>query len=553
MLRARRLVVLAAAALSLVAVSGCANDYTCFDYRDCPAEGGAPEGGVDARVDGHPDGGADAKKDGREQDGSAGDGGSDVQTSDAGDAKGDVETCDGTQAPSVASCVISEAYGVFVAPAANGGSDSGAGTRVSPYATITKALGSLGSLTRVYVCNGAYTDQVTVAGAVGIFGGLTCGSGADGGTLGPWVYAAGTHAIVAGSAPAFAIEVNAGSAVVDVEDMEFDGAPGTTASPSSIAAFATGSSNVTLRRVTLTAGAGAPGIGGAVGAIGALVSTTVNGVALASPSLNGQAAAGTTGGSATMCTCSVGGTTEGGAGGSNTTGGDADGTLGLPVQTAPTPATSTGAGSTGAACTASNTNGSNGSSAVPLVEGDGPAAAIGALDTTGWHPGGGTVGTNGAPGQGGGGGGIAPGGAGGGGACGGCGGSGGGFGAGGGASVALLAFDSPVQLFSAILTAAQAGAGGAGAAGGTGIAGGMRGSGTSCNGGNGGTGSTGGAGGGGAGGVSIGILYQGTPPVSDAMTTVTPGTAGAAGAGGDPGVNNGAPGVSVATQNASAL
>jgi hypothetical protein len=556
MLGGRRLLTLAAAALSLVVLGGCANNYTCVDYKTCPPEGGLADARTDAR-DGSSkpmrDGRVDAKVDGK----GMSDGGADVGTPDGGgDAKGDVSTCDGTQPPSTTACVISETYGVFVAPAANGGNDTtGSGTRTAPYATITKALSSLGALARVYVCNGSYTDQVTVTGAVGIFGGLTCGSigVGDSGTAGPWVYASGTKGTVTGAAPAFALEVNAGSNAVDAEDMEFDGAPGTSASLSSIAAFATGSSNVTLRRVTLTAGTGAAGASGTAGATGTLVSTSVGGVVLATPSLNGQPATSSAGGPATTCTCSVSGTSTGGAGGDSTNAGA--GQNGLPAQSTPTPATATGAGSTEGECSSVGTNGAFGSSAVPTIAGDGASAIVGTVDASGWHPGSGVVGTNGGPGQGGGGGGGVIGGNGGGGACGGCGGVGGGFGTGGGGSIALLAFDSPVQLFSATLTSSTGGAGGGGAGGGAGIAGGARGAGTgtACNGGNGGLGSTGGAGGGGAGGVSIGILYQGAAPVPDAASMITPGTAGALGTGGDPGTNDGAAGVSVATENASSL
>jgi hypothetical protein len=86
------------------------------------------------------------------------------------------------------------------------------------------------------------------------------------------------------------------------------------------------------------------------------------------------------------------------------------------------------------------------------------------------------------------------------------------------------------------------------------MSGGLRGvSSAACNGGNGGTGSTGGAGGGGAGGVSIGILYRGTAPTADGTTSITPAGAGTPGTGGDPGKNDGAPGVTAATQSASAL
>src|SRR3982074_2247061 len=51
-------------------------------------------------------------------------------------------TCDPSKAAHDAPCVGDEAYGVFVAPAASGGSDTdGDGSRAKPYATVAHALG----------------------------------------------------------------------------------------------------------------------------------------------------------------------------------------------------------------------------------------------------------------------------------------------------------------------------------------------------------------------------------------------------------------------------
>lgn len=83
-----------------------------------------------------------------------------------------------------------------------------------------------------------------------------------------------------------------------------------------------------------------------------------------------------------------------------------------------------------------------------------------------------------------------------------------------GASIALLAFDAPVQLDTCVLSA---GSGGRGQDGGYGGPGGLGGSGqagdlaqsSSKAGGKGGTGGCGGGAGGGAGGVAAGVVYQG--------------------------------------------
>jgi len=476
------------------------------------------------------------------------------------DAGPDVPTCDPTAPPSASACVLDAAYGVFVAPPSSGGSDlAGDGSARSPYGSLSHAIALLGSKTRVYVCDGVYTDQVVVTGPLSIFGGLTCGAGAAPGSAGPWAYRAGSRATLRGSAPAFAVEVNAAGSAVDVEDLEIDGAPGTSASPSSIALFATSSSSVTLRRTTLVAAPGFSGANAVAGAVGTLVSTSVGGQAITPATANGQPATALhAGGLSTTCTCGTGDTSVGGAGGSDPI--TPDGEPGLPASLTPTPSTDTGAGGTIMMCSVVQHGGVAGSNAVPAMAADGAAAsAPGTLDGTGWHPASGVAGPNGGAGQGGGGSGtrnLGPGGeAGGGGACGGCGGSGGGAGTGGGGSIALVAYDSPIQLFGATLTTSAAGTGGNGAAGGTGVAGGTGGVGfaASCSGGSGGAGATGGAGGGGAGGVSVGILYLGDLPLPDAATVITVGSAGTGGIGGDPGANDGPAGASAETVDATAF
>jgi hypothetical protein len=501
--------------------------------------------GHDAAIPPGPDASSDARVlDASAKDAHAADG--DTRTPDARTEDANVDTfiCDPAQPPSTSPCVLTSALGIFVAPPGNGGSDTlGDGTAASPFATFSHALANLGATRRVYVCDGIYTDQITVMGVVSIFGGLACGTGTSPGSVGPWAYVAGTKATLRGSSAAFALQVNAGSAAVDVEDLEIDATPGTSASPSSIAVFATTSTAVTMRRVTLVAAPGFAGASGSEGAAGALVTPS---------SLNGLGAGPHVPGAQVTCACSSGDMTVGGAGGPTSTT-DYSGASGLPVQSTPTPITATGAGGTIAMC-GSGLAGSNGSDATPAVAADGAAPTVpGSLDSTGWHPSSGAAGAIGGAGQGGGGGGSGPtarpsGG----GACGGCGGLGGGFGTGGGGSIALLAYEAPVQLVAATLSASAGGAGGDGAAGGAGVPGGAGGSGA-CSGGAGGTGASGGGGGGGAGGVSIGILYAGGMPVTDLTTQILPGTAGQAGIGGDPGKNNGVSGVSAPAQEASAL
>ena len=114
-------------------------DPFCSDDFCSYPEGGVSDGtSIDARGDGgtshHEGGHPDAKSDVH----MTKDAGSDVvQTADVGvDAKPDTGGCDPMQPPKAAACVITDALGVFVAPMANGGSDTaGSGTRKRPYAS----------------------------------------------------------------------------------------------------------------------------------------------------------------------------------------------------------------------------------------------------------------------------------------------------------------------------------------------------------------------------------------------------------------------------------
>jgi hypothetical protein len=574
MLRARSVLGLMSGVVASFALVGCSGSAACGDTRSCEvADASAPDAlaeaapprvdaGVDAPTVVSSDASADARVDAGEHE--AGTADASVSTDAASvtadaqseDVKVDTFVCDPTEPPSAGACVLEDGIGVFVALASNGGSDTvGNGSSASPYATLSHALASLGAASRVYVCNGAYTDQVTVTSAVTIFGGLSCGAPAATGSVGPWAYVAGTKATLRGASPAFVLQVNAGSAVVDIEDLEIDAAPGTIASPSSIAVFATSSTAVTLRRTTLVAAPGFEGASGSAGAAGTVASATAGTTPIVPASLAGQRAVVAVPGAATTCVCAAGDMTVGGAGGD---GAVLAGQGGLPGQTTPTPALATGAGSTESQCMGGIAP-SAGSDAIPSTAEAGVSAElVGVLDVMGWHPGSGGLGVNGAAAQGGGGAGMAlqirgPSFAGGGGGCGGCGGLGGGAGAGGGGSIALLAFDSPVQLVSATVSTSAGGAGGSGAGGGAGGAGGAGGGGNMCSGAAGGKGARGGPGGGGAGGVSIGILYTGVAPVTDVATQVLPGTAGVGGVGGDPGVNDGVVGVSGSVENVTAL
>ena len=135
--------------------------------------------------------------------------------------------CNPTADPKDDPCVLDDAYGVFVASAADldGGSPTsdagiaeGDGTAQHPFATIAQGLANLGRKSRVYVCNGVYGEQVSITTAVTVYGGLSCARGSTGRI---WSYA-GQSAQVTSPSPAYALSiasVDGGS--VTIEDMSF--------------------------------------------------------------------------------------------------------------------------------------------------------------------------------------------------------------------------------------------------------------------------------------------------------------------------------------------
>jgi hypothetical protein len=406
--------------------------------------------------------------------------------------------CDPAAEPKDApKCVVSD-FGVFVD--ATNGADANAGTKDAPVRTIAGALGKLSAKNRIYICEGTYAEHVELTSAVSLYGGFACGA---------WTYS-GTKAKVAPTNAGYALQVGNVSSPSTLSDLAFTAIPGTDATPSSVAAFVTKTTSLTLRRVDLVAGAGFKGKTPNQGSTLALMSSMPT-----AGTLNGNAGNTTIGGAAQLCTCVGGGTSRGGAGGNI----NGDGSAGVIAQAVADPAFATGLGSTFEECGVGQ-GGRPGSNA-PSAAGAAGASTLGAITENGWSPSSGSDGVAGTPGQGGGGGGGA-GGGGGGGACGGCGGEGGRGGGGGGASIALASLASPVALVASSLTSADAGEAGAGGGGGDGGAGGAKArGGLACDGGNGGKGGAGGGGGGGAGGISVGVLYKGAKPTLDTTKTTT--------------------------------
>jgi hypothetical protein len=444
-------------------------------------------------------------------------------------AAGAPSTCDGTLSPDADGCVISDAYGVFVAP--TGDDTTGDGTEAAPYATLTNALAKLGTIKRIYVCAAEYQEPSTleIPGGVSIYGGFGC----DGGV---WTYdSANNKASFKPMSPIGAELKNADG--VTLQDLSITADDATSPGASSFGMMVVSSDGVALTRVVIKAGKGGAGMAGSngdPGAPGSAPGADQNGLpgTCTSPSLKN-------GGKSASAIC----TSQGGNGGAG-------------YQTAaPLPEQNGGPGSP-----VLSANGGPGGIAVgdpgaPGTFGKGGADGLlglvaeptGSFSGTGYTVASGAAGLSGKPGQGGGGGGasfVSPscvGSSGGAGGMGGCGGQPGTGGTGGGASVALLSWTSTITLDSCVLTAVIGGGGGAGGVGGLGGAGQAGGTGGMAGiagikdggkGGDGGNGGDGGSGAGGTGGPSIALVYNGTEPVRKNTKLEVPTKGGASGQGG---------------------
>ncbi|WP_394835519.1 hypothetical protein LVJ94_01155 [Pendulispora rubella] len=393
-------------------------------------------------------------------------------------------------------CTTDE-LGVFVSPL---GKDDGAGTRTAPVKSLAKALEKSGNKPFIYLCEGNYPEALTIARGMGVYGGLSCD--------GSWNYTGGATNVVPPSGTALTI-ANAANPVI-VADISFTSVNASTPSGSSIGAWFVQSNAVTLRRVNITAGAGADA--------NAEPPTLA---ALAPPAApKGNDADGGGPGPEQRNTCEGLAAPSDQSVGASGGGRNEDGGAGAPVLP-PKPEANTGAGGdTHSSCPqGAGVAGAFGAGGEASPEG-GP---FGFLTATGYVPADGTPGRNGATAQGGGGG-AGRGGStafGGGGGAGGCGGKGGAGGHAGGSSIALLVFRTPVTLTGSKLHAGKGGLGGPGGGGQMAQQGGAEGkgnsalSGSGCAGAMGGHGGGGAGGNGGAGGSSIDFAYAGTAPTID--------------------------------------
>jgi hypothetical protein len=414
----------------------------------------------------------------------------DSSVGDAGDAgKDGGQLCPSGKEPKDDPSCVTEALGIFVAPAPTG-NDTNAGTKTAPVATLKTALQKAKSGNKaIFVCEGSYTESVDIAQTVSIWGGFKCSD---------WSYS-GTQPRFTGSKSDYVVHLDTAndSIIADLELDAIDGAPGT--GQSSIGAFVATSQNVKFERVAIHAGKGADGPDG-----------TLQSLAAQWPdagTLAGHNTTTSTGASANTVNCPAGsGTSTGGKGGNGTLNqAFCNGDPGLP-------SLGGGIGGDGGAQCSAGTDGNPGDAGVP---GTSPMV-VGDFTDAGWLPAAGNSGQPGSPGQGGGGGGGRDNGSqqggGGGGGAGACGGAGGGGGSGGGGSIAVIAFQSDLTITASTLVCTTAGKGGNGVAGENGqSSGGLGGlqQPPGCAGGAGGAGGRGGPGAGGAGGVSVGVLSRG--------------------------------------------
>jgi hypothetical protein len=520
-----------AAAFSLLALvpGACSNDADdCHQLKTCggaSGAGGSSSGGASgasgtsgASGEAGMGAGGEAGAAGAGTGGSSGTTGGSSGSSGNGGEGGGEPPCDATKSPSEDVCVIDETYGVFVSP--DGDNDDGDGTRANPYATLGKAVeDASASGKRVYACAdaGAYAESVSLddaASGLEMFGGFSCDD---------WRYSETAKSRVTSPTP-LALRVD-DVTELHIEDFAFVAADATMPGESSIGGFVANSNGVVLRRVRVEAGNGMDGAAGVREDFSYPMRVA----------LDGNAAMGGVGGSEKICTCPGGEQSSGGPGGTASLGGSGGGNG--------TPDWGAGKGGAAGTCNADSQRGGN----APGAMAANGASTSGALTESTWTPSAGDDGANGTPGQGGGGGSSSVLGGGGGGGCGACGGAGGTGGKGGGASIALVIFESELNVGACQLTVEDGGDGGNGVTGQLGQMesgfGGTQGAGA-CQGGAGGLGGQGGSGGGGAGGISVGILWSGDDaPSIDDETSLSFGAPGIGGLGGDPGMNDGASGV----------
>jgi len=431
-----------------------------------------------------------------------------------------------TECDPVANSLECMTTGVFVDSV--GGLDTNDGTQATPVQTVAKALALAKSQSKpsVFLCKGNYgavTLNTASTAATSLYGGFDCNNS--------WTYDPSNKTTISSADNSPALRITGFSESIVIADLSFESKDATLAGDSSIAIFIA-NSDVTLRRVTATAGNGQSAV-----PAGDPTSNSYAGI-------DGNTATAAAGGSENSCTCPSWGSSTGGKGGDPGSPNAENGANGSANPSADVVGFYTSVGGVGYPNNAGDCDkGKSGSNGAPRSGGAG-ANTLGSLSASTWTPASGEVGQAGNPGAGGGGGGGSKSVGGGGGGCGGCGGAGGLGGTGGGASIAVASYQSTLSLESCTLTSGSAGDGGTGGTGEAGEGGGGITAGTGCNGGTGGNGAGGSGGGGGTGGISVAVLQSGGTVNKDDTTKFSFGTfgqGGGPGAGGAGGHNDALP------------
>ncbi|WP_437692680.1 hypothetical protein [Sorangium sp. So ce176] len=442
---------------------------------------------------------------------------------DAGGSPCDGASCQGDAPPEavcldhIASDILDDGCGVFVAGFFGLGDDSNPGTKAKPVFSVQRAINMARTgRGRVFVCNDNFSEHVRLPSGVDLLGGFHCRHwGRDDNKKVSGLDSGGTH--YAGPMlfvePASPSDTGAADGVSTIADMSLDGR-------GPISMLIEPGTAVEIIRSEIHGNGGPSGLDGEEWPWPNRAATGPDGL------YGGDActAATVAGGPAVVSPCEGGAPSTGGKGGDGLPDGAEDGEAGAPAPT-PNP-TSSGRGGHADRENVGCHSGSPGSSGALGTVGAG-GEGIGRISEAGWEGDTAGEGGRGMPGQGGGGGGgrrgglaacgvASKGGAGGGsGGAGGCGGRGGRGGANGHPSIGIVALNAAkLTVRDSVITARGGGPGGdggppeRGGPGGRGAPGGAVGDGTwSCGGGTGGYGGEGGFGGPGRGGDSIGIAY----------------------------------------------
>ena len=429
---------------------------------------------------------------------------------------------------------VDDSCGVFVQANAAGAIEDG--TQAHPYKTLQKAVDNAAKK-RVYACAGTFTESVTIAAPLALYGKLDCKS---------WAYNATTTTTLTAQADAVPLTLSTGADPVTVEGFAITAADAAKDGGSSIAVIADQGS-ASFVRCDLVAGAGKAGLAGTTptDSVGPIDSSDVGIKGNDGKNACMDPAAQFGGLTKQNALCS----SVGGQGGNGLTTNGSSGDL-QPSATAQTALGGVGQPNMDPLWSCVVGQGAIGASGTAGVSGTGAAGAssLGTVDKSGYTGTPGQPGGLASPGQGGGGGGgakgklLCAGASGGGGGAGGCGGKGGLGGNAGGASIAILSLGATLSFDKVTIKAGvggDGGSGGDGQGGGVGGKGGTGGNGDStapatlaaCDGGKGGQGGTGGKGGGGRGGHAIGIAYTGATMPSTKGATFAKGTTGKGGLG----------------------